>query len=111
MAMQDEDDLEVAHGTTEEQARAHKDAKNRTQARLALRSMGGPQKAAVILMAIGEERAGKMFQKMDDEEIKEISSAMATLGSIGAPIVEELFRDFVNAFSGGGSLVGSFEGT
>ena len=111
MAMPDEEELEIAGGTTGEQARAHKEAKNRTQARLQLRGMGGPQKAAVILMAVGEQRAGTMFAKMDDEEIKEISSAMATLGSVGAPVVEELFREFVNAFSGGASLVGSFEGT
>jgi len=112
MALDDEEqELEVAGGTTGEQARANKEAKNRTQARLALRNMGGPQKAAIILMAVGEDRAGTMFAKMDDEEIKEISSAMATLGSIGSAVVEELFREFVNAFSGGGSWVGSFEGT
>ena len=122
MAMlDDEDELEVPGGTTAGQARAPKEAnnknksknksKNNTEAQLALSSMGGPQKAAIILMAVGEQRAGTLFTKMDDEEIKEISSAMATLGSVGAPVVEELFREFVNAFSGGGSLVGSYEGT
>ncbi|MEK9947421.1 MAG: hypothetical protein VW999_15730, partial [Alphaproteobacteria bacterium] len=65
MALDDEEqELEVAGGTTGEQARANKEAKNRTQARLALRNMGGPQKAAIILMAVGEDRAGTMFAKM-----------------------------------------------
>jgi flagellar motor switch protein FliG len=118
MAMlDDEDELEVPGGATARQARAPKEAnkknkaKKNTEAQLALSNMGGPQKVAIILMAVGEQRAGTLFTKMDDEEIKEISSAMATLGSVGAPVVEELFREFVNAFSGGGSLVGSYEGT
>ena len=118
MAMLDEEDEpDVPGGTTARQARAPKEAKNKdkdkdkAEAQLALSGMGGPQKAAIILMAVGEQRAGTLFTKMDDDEIKEISSAMATLGSVGAPVVEELFREFVNAFSGGGSLVGSYEGT
>jgi flagellar motor switch protein FliG len=120
MAMlDDEDEPDVPGGTTARQARAPKEAKNKdkdkdkdkAEAQLALSGMGGPQKAAIILMAVGEQRAGTLFTKMDDDEIKEISSAMATLGSVGAPVVEELFREFVNAFSGGGSLVGSYEGT
>ena len=114
MAMlDDEDELEVPGGTTAKQGRAPKETKGKgnTEAQLALSKLGGPQKAAIILMAVGEQRAGTLFTKMDDDEIKEISSAMATLGTISAPVVEELFREFVNAFSGGGSLVGSYEGT
>jgi flagellar motor switch protein FliG len=118
MALDDDDEegeLKVPGGATAKQAGAPKEANNNnkanTEARLALSKMGGPQKAAIILMAVGEQRAGTLFTKMDDDEIKEISSAMATLGSVGAPVVEELFREFVNAFSGGGSLVGSYEGT
>jgi flagellar motor switch protein FliG len=119
MALDDEDEPDVPGGTTARQARTPKEAKNKdkdkdkdkAEAQLALSGMGGPQKAAIILMAVGEQRAGTLFTKMDDDEIKEISSAMATLGSVGAPVVEELFREFVNAFSGGGSLVGSYEGT
>ena len=119
MALDDEDEPDVPGGTTARKARAPKEAKNKdkdkdkakAEAQLAISGMGGPQKAAIILMAVGEQRAGTLFTKMDDDEIKEISSAMATLGSVGAPVVEELFREFVNAFSGGGSLVGSYEGT
>lgn len=118
MALDDEEDEAEAPGeTTGKQARAPKEAnkkkkkKDNAEAQLALSGMGGPQKAATILMAVGEQRAGNLFTKMDDDEIREISAAMATLGNVGAPVVEELFREFVNAFSGGGSLVGSYEGT
>ncbi|MBL8669831.1 MAG: flagellar motor switch protein FliG, partial [Alphaproteobacteria bacterium] len=37
------------------------------------RSLTGPEKAAIFLMAIGEEHAAKLLSLMDDEEIKEIS--------------------------------------
>jgi flagellar motor switch protein FliG len=85
--------------------------RSKTQARLELRQLTGAQKAAVVIMAIGETRAGKLLEKMDDEEIKEVSQAMATVGQVKADVVEELFRDFVAGFAGGGSLVGSFEST
>jgi len=118
MALDDEEDeAEAPGGAASKQAGAPNEAKKKkkkkdnAEAQLALRGMGGPQKAATILMAVGEQRAGTLFTKMDDDEIREISSAMATLGNVGAPVVEELFREFVNAFSGGGSLVGSYEGT
>ena len=48
--------------------------RTKTQTRLELRQLGGSQKAATIIMAIGEERAAKLFEKMDDEEIKELQS-------------------------------------
>ncbi len=73
--------------------------------------MTGPQKAAVIMFAIGEERAARLFGMMDDEEIKELSQTMANLGMIDAKTVESLFMNFAKLMSGTGSLIGSFEST
>ena len=39
-----------------------------------------PQKAAMFMLAAGEDHAGKLFALMDVEEIKEMSQAMARLG-------------------------------
>ena len=78
-------------------------------ARLALRNLSGPQKAAIVIMAIGEERASKMFERMDNEEIKYISQAMATLGSQKSEVVEELLVLFVSQFSSTGTVIGGFE--
>ncbi|HAY47398.1 MAG TPA: flagellar motor switch protein FliG, partial [Thalassospira sp.] len=41
------------------------------------RSLAGPEKAAILMLALGEEHATKMFSMMDDEEIKEISQTMS----------------------------------
>ena len=80
-------------------------------AREDFRTLTGPEKAAVLMLAIGEEHAAKLFVLMDDEEIKEISQNMANLGTISAGIVERLFIDFAEQISATGSLVGSFEST
>ena len=70
----------------------------------------GPEKAAVILLSLGEE-AQKIWRLLDDEEIKEVSQAMSMLGVISAQMVEGLILEFVQKLSGSGTLVGSFEAT
>ena len=80
-------------------------------ARTGVRELSGPQKAAVVMLAIGEDRTAKLFGLMDDEEIKEISQTMATLGGVNAEIVERLFVDFASQFATTGSLVGTYEST
>lgn len=75
------------------------------------RSLAGPEKAAILMLALGEEHATKMFSMMDDEEIKEISQTMSGLGTISSSIVERLFVEFADQLSSTGSLVGSFDTT
>jgi flagellar motor switch protein FliG len=75
------------------------------------RALTGPEKAALLVLAIGEEHAAKLITLMDEEEIKEISAIMANLGMVSAALVERLFIEFSEQISGTGSLVGSFEST
>ncbi len=75
------------------------------------RSLAGPEKAAILMLALGEKHATKMFSMMDDEEIKEISQTMSGLGTISSNIVERLFVEFADQLSSTGSLVGSFDTT
>jgi flagellar motor switch protein FliG len=70
----------------------------------------GPEKAAVVLLSLGEEHA-QVWQALDDEEIKEISQAMASLGTVHSTVVEELLVEFVSGMSGAGAIMGSFEQT
>ncbi|MDI1327299.1 MAG: flagellar motor switch protein FliG [Brevundimonas sp.] len=74
------------------------------------RKLTGPEKAAVILLSLGEDHT-RLWQSLDDEEIKEISQAMASLGSVSSSVVEELMVEFVSGMSGSGSVMGSFEQT
>jgi flagellar motor switch protein FliG len=75
------------------------------------RSLTGPEKAAVLLLAIGEDQATKVFGHMDDDEIKEISQVMANLGTVSSGIIEKLFVEFADQLSSTGSLVGTYEST
>lgn len=75
------------------------------------RSLTGPEKAAILMLAIGEDHAAKLFALMDDEEIKELSQTMSGLGSVSANVVERLFVEFADMLSSQGSLVGSYDST
>jgi flagellar motor switch protein FliG len=70
----------------------------------------GPEKAAVILLALGEDHP-RLWESLDEEEIKEISQAMAALGTVASSVVEELMVEFVSGMAGSGSVMGSFEQT
>lgn len=74
------------------------------------RKLTGPEKAAVVLLSLGEDHT-RLWQNLDEDEIKEISQAMATLGTVSSSVVEELLVEFVSGMSGSGSVMGSFEQT
>lgn len=73
--------------------------------------LNGPQKAATLMLALGEEHASRLFARMHEDEIRDISQAMANLGSVAANTVEELCREFAEALGQTGSLLGSWETT
>ena len=75
------------------------------------RSLTGPQKAAMLMLALGEEQSSALFSGMEDEEIREISQVMANLGSINSETVERLMVEFADQLSSTGSLVGSYDST
>jgi flagellar motor switch protein FliG len=69
--------------------------------------LSGPEKAAVVLLALGEDHAG-VWRQLDEEEIKVISQAMAGLGQVTSSVVEDLLVEFVSGM-GGGAITGSVE--
>jgi flagellar motor switch protein FliG len=75
------------------------------------RMLSGAERAAILMLSLGEEHSARLFALMDDEEIKEISACMANLGTVSSNIVEKLFVDFADHISATGSLVGTHEST
>ena len=75
------------------------------------RSLSGPQKAGMFMLSIGPKQAGALFERMDDEEIRELSQAMSGLGSMSSNMVERLFVEFADQLSSAGGLVGSYTTT
>ena len=75
------------------------------------RGLSGPQKAAIFMLAVGQDHSTRLFERMDDEEIRELSHAMSNLGSVSASVVERLFVEFADQLSSAGGLVGSYDST
>jgi flagellar motor switch protein FliG len=72
--------------------------------------LSGAEKAAIVLLALGEDHH-QLWQSLDADEIKEISQAMSTLGTVTSGVVEQLLVEFVSDMNQGGSIMGSFEQT
>lgn len=72
--------------------------------------MTGAEKAAVILLALGEDHH-QLWQALDEDEIRDISAAMSSLGTVTSGAVEQLLVEFVAGMGTGGVVMGSFEQT
>jgi flagellar motor switch protein FliG len=86
-------------------------SKSKTQVKDDVRSLTGAERAAIIMLSLGEEHSERIWSMMDEEEIKEVSQVMSNLGSVSAGLIEKLLVDFVSQMSGTGSLMGSYEST
>ena len=75
------------------------------------RTLTGIEKAAIFLLALGEDNATAVFEHMADEEIMEVSQTMANLGHVSANVVERLFIDFAEQMSSTSSLIGTMDST
>src|SRR6185312_547146 len=75
------------------------------------RKLTGPERAAVLMLALGERYGAKIFSMLDDDELREISVVMSTLGTIEADAVEALLLEFVSRMSASGALMGNYDAT
>jgi flagellar motor switch protein FliG len=71
----------------------------------------GPKRAAMLMLALGDQYGGKVWQLLDDDEVRELSIAMSTLGTVEADVVEEMLLEFVSRMSASGALMGNFDAT
>ena len=74
-------------------------------------ALNGPEKAAIIMLAVGEEQVGQIFSRLDIEEIKEVSQIMSVLGSVDSEVVERILKEYAEHMSYSGGIVGSFDTT
>ncbi len=71
----------------------------------------GVERAAILLFSLPEEQAQKVFSSLEDYEVKDLTAAMVSLGSVGSAVVEQICVEFVSEMAGSGSLVGSIDST
>src|SRR5258705_4689345 len=75
------------------------------------KALSGPKRAAILMLALGEQYGGKVWSLLDDDEVRELSIHMSTLGNVEADVVEDLMLEFVSRMSASGALMGTFDTT
>src|ERR1700750_3117514 len=73
--------------------------------------IAGPKRAAMLMLALGEQYGGKVWSLLDDDEVRELSMHMSTLGTVEAETVEDLLLEVVSRMSASGALMGNFDAT
>src|ERR1700709_913350 len=73
--------------------------------------MSGPKRAAILMLALGEQYGGKVWSLLQDDEVRELSMAMSSLGTVEADVVEDLLLEFVSRMSASGELMGNLDAT
>ncbi|MCB1473052.1 MAG: flagellar motor switch protein FliG [Rhodobiaceae bacterium] len=76
-----------------------------------LESISGPERAAIILLALGEQHGRAVWAALDDDEVRRISIAMSKLGKVASEVVEKLLGKYVLELGKAGALVGNFDNT
>lgn len=59
----------------------------------------GPEKAAIFLLAMGEEFASSFFKRLDEPSIKEIGKYMSEIESIPSEVLNEVIKEFLGNFT------------
>ncbi len=71
----------------------------------------GSQKAATLMLALGEDQAAKIFSRLHEDEIRDLSLSMAALGNVASETVQAVVAEFRGQMGQTGHLVGSYEST
>src|SRR5690242_6698150 len=75
------------------------------------RQLTGPERVAVLMLALGEQHGSKIWSMLDDDELRQISIVMSTIGTVDASQVENLLLEFVSRMSASGALMGNYDHT
>jgi flagellar motor switch protein FliG len=75
------------------------------------RQLRGPERAAVLMLALGEQHGAKIWSMLDDDELRQISVVMSNIGTIEAELVENLLLEFVSRMSASGAIMGNYDAT
>jgi flagellar motor switch protein FliG len=75
------------------------------------KQLSGPQRAAVLMLALGEQHGAKIWNLLDDDDLRQLSIVMSTLGTVDSALVEALLLEFVGRLSASGALLGNYDAT
>ncbi|MDB5591817.1 flagellar motor switch protein FliG [Enterovirga sp.] len=72
-------------------------------------ALTGPQRAAALLILLGDEHGAGIWSQFSEAEIRKVCMAMAELGAIPGETVHRLMQDFAAEIGATGTLTGSAE--
>ncbi len=72
--------------------------------------LSGPERAAVLLLVLGEEHGSPVWSALDDDELRKVTLAMSTLGTVTSKLVEQVLGDLANQYNRL-TVVGDFDRT
>jgi flagellar motor switch protein FliG len=75
------------------------------------KQLTGPERAAVLMLALGEQHGAKIWNLLDDDDLRQLSIVMSTLGNVDSQMVEALLLEFVGRLSASGALLGNYDAT
>jgi flagellar motor switch protein FliG len=75
------------------------------------RVMTGPERAAALMLALGDQYGAKIWAQLDDDELRLLGAAMSTLGTVPSTTIETLMVEFVTRLSGSGAVMGNYDAT
>jgi flagellar motor switch protein FliG len=75
------------------------------------RSLKGVERAALLMLALGQDNAKHILEDFSDDEIKDISVAMSKLGPVEPQMIEETFVEFITRMTASGALMGNYDAT
>jgi len=74
-----------------------------------LDDLSGARKAAVLMTALGADRAANLLARLGDEEIESLSMEMAGLSSIGAETTDSIFGELAALTQGDAGVAGGMD--
>lgn len=74
--------------------------------RVSFEGLKGAEKAAVVLLALGEEQATGLMSRLDETELAQVTRAMATFGKLPPELVREAARALEDLVLKGAAISG-----
>ena len=72
--------------------------------------LSGPERAAVLLLVLGDEHGAPIWAALDDDELRKVTLAMSTLGTVSSKLVENVLGDLASQYNRL-TVVGDFDHT
>jgi flagellar motor switch protein FliG len=81
------------------------------QSSVKLGDLSGAEKAAVLLLALGDKHGEPLWRGLDELELREVSQSMAVVGRLSTDVIEGVLIEFIDNVTTNKALTGGYEAT